>query len=74
MLEKTCRVSSRPMAGVYKLDIQESETDLKHLLREQKAAFAKERVQLLYLLKTSQAKTVQQAAKMLGRNRVITFP
>jgi len=58
------------MAGVYKLDIQESETELKHLLREQKAAAAKERVQLLYLLKTRQAKTVQQAAKMLGRNRV----
>ena len=58
------------MAGIYKLNIQESEADLKQLLREQKVAFAKERVQLLYLLKTSQAKTVQQAAKMLGRNRV----
>ena len=58
------------MAGIYKLEIQETETDLKQLLREQKAAFAKERVQLLYLLKTRQAKTVQQAAKMLGRNRV----
>lgn len=58
------------MAGVYKLDIQESEADLKQLLREQKAASAKERVQLLYLLKTSQAKTVQQVALMLGRNRV----
>jgi transposase len=58
------------MAGVYKLNIQESEADLKQLLREQKAASAKERVQLLYLLKTSQAKTVQQAASILGRNRV----
>ena len=58
------------MAGIYKLEIQESEADLKQLLREQKVAFAKERVQLLYLLKTSQAKTVQQAAQMLGRNRV----
>ena len=58
------------MAGIYKLNIQESEADLKQLLREQKVAFAKERVQLLYLLKTSQAKTVQQAAQMLGRNRV----
>ena len=58
------------MAGIYKLEIQESEADLKQLLREQKVAFAKERVQLLYLLKTRQAKTVQQAAKMVGRNRV----
>lgn len=58
------------MAGVYKLDIQESEADLKQLLRRQKTASAKERVQLLYLLKTQQAGTVQQAAEMLGRHRV----
>lgn len=50
------------MAGVYKLDIQESENDLKQLLRQQKTASGKERIQLLYLLKTGQAKTVQAAA------------
>jgi hypothetical protein len=38
------------MAGVYKLEIAESEEDLKHLLRIQKTASAKERIQLLYLL------------------------
>ena len=58
------------MTGVYKLEIQESEADLKQLLRGQKTAFAKERVQLLYLLKTQQATTVQQAAHLLGRHRV----
>ncbi|OKH20380.1 transposase [Chroogloeocystis siderophila 5.2 s.c.1] len=58
------------MAGVYKLDISESEEDLKRLLREQKTASSKERVQLLYLLKSKQAETVQQAAQLLGRNRV----
>jgi transposase len=58
------------MAGVYKLEIQESETDLKQLLKQQKSASAKERVQLLYLFKTKQAKTVQAAASLLGRNRV----
>lgn len=58
------------MAGIYKLDIQESEAALKQLLRQQKMGAAKERVQLLYLLKTKQAQTVQQAAEMLGRHRV----
>jgi transposase len=58
------------MAGVYKLDITESEQDLKHLLRTQKTAFAKERIQLLYLLKSSQAQTVERAASLLGRHRV----
>jgi transposase len=58
------------MAGVYKLEIQESEADLKQLLKQQKSASGKERVQLLYLLKSKQAETVQAAASLLGRNRV----
>lgn len=58
------------MAGVYKLEIQEDEEQLKQLLRQQKTASAKERVQLLYLLKSKQAKTVQDAAQLLGRHRV----
>lgn len=58
------------MAGVYKLEITESEEELKHLLRTQKTAFAKERIQLLYLLKSKQAQTVECAASLLGRHRV----
>jgi len=58
------------MAGVYKLDISESATDLKGLLASQKTATDKERIQLLYLLKTEQAQTVQAAAALLGRHRV----
>jgi transposase len=58
------------MAGVYKLEITETEDELKLLLRTQKTASAKERVQLLYLLKSGQAKTVESAAALLGRNRV----
>jgi len=58
------------MAGVYKLEITETEADLKDLLRAQKTASAKERVQLLYLLKSGQAKTVDCAASLLGRHRV----
>jgi transposase len=40
------------------------------LLRIQKTASDKERIQVLYLLKTHQAKTVQDAASLLGRHRV----
>lgn len=58
------------MAGVYKLEFNESEAELKHLLRQQKTATGKERVQLLYLLKSEQAETVQEAAQLLGRHRV----
>lgn len=58
------------MAGVYKLEIVESEEELKQLLRQQKTVSNKERVQLLYLLKSKQAKTVQEATQLLGRHRV----
>lgn len=58
------------MAGVYKLEIHQSKDELKQLLRQQRTVSGKERVQLLYLLKSGQAKTVQDAAPILGRNRV----
>ncbi len=58
------------MAGVYKLEIAESVEELKGLLRGQKSASDKERVHVLYLLKSGQAKTVQAAAELVGRNRV----
>ena len=50
------------MSGIYHLEIMESEAALKTLLRCQKTASDKERIQLLYLLKSEQAKTMQQAA------------
>jgi hypothetical protein len=46
------------MAGVYKLEITETEADLKQRLCSQKTASDKERIQLLYLLKTGQATTI----------------
>jgi transposase len=58
------------MAGVYKLEITETEADLKQRLRSQKTASDKERIQLLYLLKTKQATTIQSATTLLGRHRV----
>jgi hypothetical protein len=47
------------MVGVYKLDILESEAELQALLRQQKTVSGKERVQVLYLLKTQKAKTIK---------------
>jgi transposase len=58
------------MAGVYKLDITETEADLKQRLRQAKTASDKERLHLLYLLQSGQAKTVQDAATLLARHRI----
>jgi transposase len=58
------------MAGVYKITISESKAELKKLLITQKTGVNKERIQLLYLLKTEQVATVTAAAKIIGRNRV----
>lgn len=55
---------------MYKLEIKQSEAELKQLLKAQRTATGKERVQLLYLLKTGKAATVQTAAQLLGRHRV----
>ena len=43
---------------------------LSKLLRVQKTASDKERIQLLYLLKSEQARTITIAASLLGRHRV----
>lgn len=70
MIEQNERVQAEAMAGVYKVEIKESVGELKQLLGAQRTAMGKERVQLLYLLKTAQAQTVQAAAQLLGRHRV----
>ncbi len=57
------------MAGVFKLKITETTSELKTLLGQQKTAFGKERVQALYLLKLRRVKTIQELALHLGRNR-----
>jgi transposase len=58
------------MSGVYQLEIKETVEELKELLAIQKTASCKERVQLLYLLKTGHGQTISQTAEMIGRNRV----
>lgn len=58
------------MSGVYQLEIQETVAELQDLLARQRTVAAKERVQLLYLLKTGHGQTISQTAQMIGRNRV----
>ncbi len=58
------------MTGVYQLEIKETLDELKKQLRVQKTASDKERIQLLYLLKSEQAQTITMAANILGRHRV----
>lgn len=57
------------MSRSVQIDITESPSELKQLLKSQKTVDGKERVQVLYLLKTNQVKTVQQLAQLIGRNR-----
>ncbi|MBD1845629.1 helix-turn-helix domain-containing protein [Cyanobacteria bacterium FACHB-63] len=57
------------MVGVSRIEIQESTDQLKHLMHLQTSASAKERFQVLYLLKSLQAKDISTAAQMVGRDR-----
>ncbi|MGB5635139.1 MAG: hypothetical protein WBM44_07915 [Waterburya sp.] len=56
------------MSEVLKIEIVESEATLKKLLSQKKSAKTVERVQVLYWLKTNQAKSVGHLAAMLGRH------
>lgn len=50
-------------------EIRESEEELKELLVKEKDYRTKQRLQALYLLRTSQAKTRLEVSRMLGVNR-----
>lgn len=58
------------MCRVLKLDIKEQASELQMLLKQQKTASGKERIQVLYLLKTRQVETVQHLAVLVGRGRI----
>lgn len=58
------------MAGVCKLEIIETQKELKTLLAQQKTVSRKERVQALYLFKIGQVKTVKELAIAIGRDRI----
>jgi len=58
------------MAASSKVEITETQEELKQILAHQKTASGKERVQLLYLLKTGLAASITEAAIIIGRHRV----
>lgn len=51
-------------------EIQESESDLREMLRTEKRTRQRQRLQMLYLLKSGQATTRMKAAQMLAVNRM----
>jgi transposase len=60
----------RKMSGISKIKIKESVETLKHLLNEQKSSNFFQKIQVLYLLKTQQAKTITEVAEIVGKHRV----
>jgi len=54
---------------VSQIEIKESTDQLKHLMHLQTSAAAKERLQVLYLLKSLNAESITHAAELVGRDR-----
>ena len=57
------------MSGVVKIEIRETEEELKAFLRKEKDATRHEKLQVLYWLKTKTVETVLSAAVRLGKHR-----
>ena len=57
------------MSGVVKIEIRETEEELKALLRREKDAHRHEKLQVLYWLKTQTVETVLSVAVRLGKHR-----
>lgn len=57
------------MAGVTKLKIQESIEDLGQRLQAETNPYLKERLQVLYFLKLSDAMSISAIAKVMGKHR-----
>lgn len=53
------------MIGVSRIEIRESTDQFKHLMHLQPSASAKEPLQVLYLLKSLQAKAMSTAAQLM---------
>jgi transposase len=58
------------MVGISKIKIKESVEKLKKLLSEQKSLEKFRKIQILYLLKSQEAKTIKQAAIIVGKHRI----
>jgi transposase len=57
------------MAGVTRIEIRETATELADLIQAQSNANLKARLQVLYLLKLPEAMSVSAVAKVMGRHR-----
>jgi transposase len=57
------------MSGVIKIEITETAYELKKLLKLTENQETKERVQALYWLKSSQVKTTEEIANLIGKHR-----
>ena len=57
------------MSGVIKIEIWETEDDLKLMLKSNSSPRIKERIQALYWLKTNQVHTTLDIAQLLGKHR-----
>jgi len=57
------------MSGVVLIEIRETESELKALLRKEKDAIRQEKLQVLYWLKTKTVETVLFFAVRLGKYR-----
>jgi putative transposase len=57
------------MSGVVKIEIRETATELKELMRREKDAVRQEKLQVLYWLKTQMVDSVLSAAVRLGKHR-----
>lgn len=57
------------MAGVTRIEIQETVAELEALIQQQSNPNLKERLQVLYLLKLPNALSISEIAKVVGRNR-----
>jgi transposase len=58
------------MSGISKIKIRESIEELRSLLNEQKTSESFQKVQVLYLLKSQQVKTITEVAEIVGKHRV----
>ncbi|NDJ20029.1 helix-turn-helix domain-containing protein [Myxacorys almedinensis] len=57
------------MSGVTRIEIRETVAELEALIQQQSNPNLKERLQVLYLLKLPNARSISEIAKVVGRNR-----
>ena len=58
------------MSGVTQVEIKESASTLKELLKQQNTPLNYSKVQVLYFLKSQKCETVQSAANLVERHRI----